>query len=103
VFPWAMYYWPSGEFRLSATSARKVISILPFLQKAGTVFDEDATRAMGRAFDQACAELHDKGQPAIVYEVIATRIVDAAKRGEREPAHLCRAGLVGLGFRDKDG
>jgi len=35
---------------------------------------------MGEAFDAACEELHDKGQPIIVYEVIAKRIIDAAKR-----------------------
>ena len=83
-----------------AATARKVVSILPFLQKAGTFFDDRATQAMGKAFDSACAELHDKGQPAIVYEVIAARIINAAKTGERE--ELRRAGLAGLGLGDKD-
>jgi hypothetical protein len=82
---------------LAATSqARKVISILPFLQKGGTVFDDHVTAIMGTAFDSACQELHDKGQPAIVYEVIATRIIDAAKRGERDPIALRSAGLAAL-------
>jgi hypothetical protein len=31
---------------------------------------------------------HDKGQPTIVYEVIAKRIIDAAKNGERDPVRL---------------
>jgi hypothetical protein len=39
---------------------------------------------MGEAFDDACKELHDTGQPPIVYEVIAKRIIDAAKNGERD-------------------
>ena len=34
-------------------------SIIPFLPRG--VFDEVATRAMGRAFDAACAALHDSG------------------------------------------
>ena len=76
-------------------------SILPFIKKAGSVFDDHATEVMGAAFDAACQELHDKGQPPIVYEVIAKRIIDAAKNGERDPIQLRNIGLAGLGF-DKD-
>jgi hypothetical protein len=76
-------------------------SILPFIARSGTVFDDHATEIMGAAFDAACKELHDKGQLAIVYEVIAKRIIDAAKNGERDPLQLRNIGLAGLGF-DKD-
>ena len=41
-------------------------SILPFIRKAGTVFDDRVTAIMGDAFDRACKELHDSGQPPIV-------------------------------------
>jgi hypothetical protein len=67
-------------------------SILPFIRKA------DA----GEAFDTACENLHDTGQPTIVYEVIAKRIIDAAKNGERDPVRLRNAGLTPLGFDDDD-
>jgi hypothetical protein len=30
---------------------------------------------LGEAFDAACKEVHGKGQPAIVYEVIVKRIM----------------------------
>jgi hypothetical protein len=73
-----------------------VASILPFIRKAGTVFDDCATEIMGEAFDAACKELHDKGQPTIVYEVIVKRIIDAAKSGERNPVQLRNIGLAGL-------
>jgi hypothetical protein len=43
-----------------------VASILPFIKKSGIVFDDHATKIMGEAFDAACRELHDKGQPTIV-------------------------------------
>ena len=76
-------------------------SILPFIRKAGAVFDDRVTKIMGEAFDGACKELHDTGQPTIVYEVIAKRIIDAAKNGERDPIKLRNAGLVALGF-DRD-
>ena len=77
-------------------------SILPFIRKAGAVFDDHATEIMGEAFDAACRELHDKGQPTIVYEVIAKRIIDAARNGERDPVRLRNLGLAGLGL-DKEG
>lgn len=88
--------FPLGGTRLAATSRARVISILPYIQKGGTIFDDHATEAMGEAFDSARQALHDKGQPQIVYEVIATRIVDAARKGERDPKELRRAGLAGL-------
>ena len=75
-------------------------SILPFIQKVGAVFDDRATQIMGEAFDGACKELHDTGQPPIVYEVIAKRIIDAARAGERDLARLRNAGLTALGFDD---
>jgi hypothetical protein len=81
-----------------------VSSILPFIRKTGTVFDDRVTQLMGEAFDNACRLLHDKGQPAIVYEVIAKRIIDAAKAGERDLVRLRNAGLgsLSLGFDDGD-
>jgi hypothetical protein len=77
-------------------------SILPFIGKAGIAFDDLTTRVMGEAFDAACKDLHDKGQPTIVYEVIARRIIDAAEKGERDPVQLRNVGLAGLGFDKGD-
>jgi hypothetical protein len=65
--------------------------------KTGTVFDDSVTRIMGVAFDRACKELHDRGQPEIVLEVIAQRIIEAAKNGERDPDRLRKIGLSALG------
>ena len=84
-----------------AHQSRKVESILPFVRRAGTTFDDNATKIIGEAFDSACKELHDKGQPEIVYEVIAKRIIDAAKKGERDPIQLRKAGLAALGLDDE--
>jgi hypothetical protein len=77
-----------------------VASILPFIRKGDTVFDDHVTKILGEAFDGACKELHDKGQPTIVYEVIARRIIDAARKGERDPVQLRKIGLAALGFKD---
>ena len=76
-------------------------SILPFIRQAGAVFDDDATRLMGEAFDSACRQLHDAGHPAIVYDVLAKRIIDAARPGERDPIRLRAAALAPLVKDDK--
>ena len=79
-----------------------VASILPFVRNAGAVFDDRLTQIMGEAFDDACKELHDTGQPPIVYEVIAKRIIDAAKNGERDLVRLRNAGLAALDPHKED-
>jgi hypothetical protein len=86
----------------TATRESNVASILPFIRKAGTVFDDRVTAVMGEAFDSACKELHDTGQPPIVYEVIAKRIIDAARGGERDVMRLRNVGLAALGLEDGD-
>ena len=64
------------------------------------VFDDATVRAIGRAFDAACKELHDTGQPAVVHEVMIKRIIAAARRGERDVNGLRDAGLIGLSKPD---
>ena len=54
---------------------------------------------MGEEFDAARAALHDQGQPEIVYGIIAKRIIEAAKKGERDPIRLRDAGLAALGYK----
>ena len=56
-------------------------TIIPFLD--GRSFDPELTHAMGEAYDAARKALHDKGQPPIVEEIIAQRIVEVATTGER--------------------
>ena len=75
-------------------------SIIPFIRKTGVAFDDRVTSLLGQAFDAACRKLHDKGQPHIVYEIIAGRIIEAAKKGERDVSRLAAAGLSALGIRD---
>jgi hypothetical protein len=64
----------------------------------GAAFDYDAIRAMGEAFDRACHCLHDLGQPALVREIVARRIIEVARAGERHPDELCARALQALGF-----
>ena len=55
-------------------------------------FDDEATRIA------ACKGLQDGGQPDLVREIIAKRIIEAARKGERDPARLRNAGLAALGY-----
>jgi hypothetical protein len=70
-------------------------SILPFIRK-GRDFDDGLTKLMGDAFDAACCELHDTGQPEIVQEVLAKRILAATWRGERDAERLRDAALSAI-------
>jgi hypothetical protein len=63
-------------------------TILPFITRSETAFDDDVTRIMGLAFDSACAGLHQRNLSQVVREVIAERIIEAAKRGERDLGRL---------------
>jgi hypothetical protein len=51
-------------------------------------FDEAAISAMGLAFDRACASLRAFGTASTVREIIATRILESAAQGERDPVQL---------------
>jgi hypothetical protein len=70
---------------------------LPYFQQA--YYGPDATRVMGAAFDKACQSLHDAGQPNIVKEAIAKRIISLARKCERDPDRLCDETLKTLGYR----
>ena len=60
-----------------------------------SAFSDADTRLLDAAFEAACKMLHDTGQPAIVREIIAQRIIAAASRGERDLTRLRDAGLAG--------
>ena len=56
-------------------------------------FDPETIAAMSEAFEAACNELTATGQLEVTGEVIAGRIVSAAKLGERDPVRLREAAL----------
>jgi hypothetical protein len=62
-------------------------------------FDSETVDLMARAYEKARKALHDKGQPVLVQEVIAARIIAAAGAGQRDPDRLCEMALMALGSR----
>jgi len=57
------------------------------------VFDPEAIRIMDRAFTDACSRLGlaDKSDGAT--QLVAKKIIEAAERGERDPARMASAVL----------
>lgn len=54
-------------------------------------------------YARACKSLHDRGQPAIVSEIIAQRLIALANDGERDPEKLSEGALSALGKRAQGG
>lgn len=73
-----------------------VSNIIPFLN--GQSFGPELTKIMGDAYDLARKELHDRGQPLIVQEIIASRIIALARTGARDPVQICNEALLALGL-----
>jgi hypothetical protein len=48
-------------------------------------FEPETVAVLAEAFEKARKSLHDKGQPDIVQEIIARRIIAEAEAGERDP------------------
>ena len=68
--------------------------IRPFIRSGA--FEPEVIAVMSEAFEAACKELDEAGQPKVAREVIAGRIIAAARIGERDPARLREAALAGL-------
>ena len=74
--------------------------IRPLIQSGA--FEPEVIAAMSEAFEAALKELQGSGQHEGMREVIANRIVAAARFGERDPARLLEAAL-GKSRGDRNG
>jgi len=59
-----------------------------FISAQDVFFDDKATLAMGAAFDEACGSLRRLARYKKVRELIAKRIIEAAKTGDLDPIRL---------------
>jgi hypothetical protein len=57
-------------------------------------FEPETLAEMAAALDAAYKELQGTGEPEVVRERIASRIIAAANFGERDPARLVAAALL---------
>ena len=65
--------------------------IRPFLN--GARFDPETQRVLGVAFEMVCIALRTEDSDDFVKQAIATKIVELAKAGERNPDILCEQAL----------
>ena len=68
--------------------------ILPFLN--GARLDPETKRIVGVAFEMVCITLRIGDADDGVKQAIATKIIDLAKAGERNPDLLCERVLDGI-------
>jgi peptide methionine sulfoxide reductase MsrB len=74
--------------RQTDESSSDVLRTLPLEKSSshlGSVFDDQATKVMGEAFEAARKDLDEAGQSSAVYEAIAKCIIEMVKSGERDP------------------
>jgi hypothetical protein len=65
--------------------------ITPYLN--GVRFDPETKRVLGVAFELVCLALRIEGSDDHVKQAIATKIIELAKAGERNPDILCEKAL----------
>jgi len=70
---------------------RGLMPSTPFLDNAGT--DPEVRRVVGVAFEMARIALGLAERPIVTNELIAKRIIELAKAGERNPDILCEGVL----------
>jgi hypothetical protein len=73
--------------------------ILQFIRPE-KVFDSETTAVLAAAYERAISGLRACGQPEVMREVVARRIIALAAKGERDPERLYAAALAGLSSRE---
>jgi hypothetical protein len=64
------------------------------------VFDSETTAVLAAAYERAISGLRACGQPEVMREVVARRIITLAAKGERDPERLYAAAVTGLRSRE---
>ena len=76
--------------------------VLQFSRRDKT-FDAETTAVLISAYEKATAAIEKSGQPCIMHEVAARRIIAMASKGERNPDRLCAAALATVAKSARDG
>jgi hypothetical protein len=62
-------------------------------------FDPETQRIMGLAFELTRAALRISNQDDIAPDIIAKKVIEFAKAGERDPERICDYALANFRFR----
>jgi hypothetical protein len=74
-------------------------TLLSFL-KDQAAFDPETVQAMSAAFDDVCRALKLKLSETKGREAVAKKIIELARKGERNPALLCQKVLRAVGITE---
>jgi hypothetical protein len=74
-------------------------ALLPFLKNQGA-FDPETVQAMSAAFDDVCKALRLKLSETKGREAVAKKIIEMARKGERNPALLSHRVLRAAGVTE---
>ena len=66
------------------------------LLERNALFDPEAVKAMTTAYEAILRSLQLSGRSDPITEIVAKRIVDVAKTGQRDPELIQRSVLIGL-------
>jgi hypothetical protein len=80
--------------QIAGMAPRGAMPISSYLD--GEQFDPETRRIMGLAFDLTRAALRISNQDDIAPEIIAKKVIELAKGGERDPERLCDYALANL-------
>jgi hypothetical protein len=86
---------------LSARGEAPVTDHHPTFLNGPIAFEPEMTHAMGVAFDEVCRVLFVSHDAKAVREVIAEKIIEHARSGERDPDRLRDAVLKHIGVTDR--
>ena len=64
----------------------------------GGVFSAEQVTVMAQAYEVVRQQLHDRGQPAVVNEVVAQRIIELMKREALTAHQLAERALASFGL-----
>jgi hypothetical protein len=94
---------PIAPVLMSGLNCRSVPVMLDFAAfSEDRAFGPEVTSVMGEAYEAIMRELPETGQPALVREVFAKRIIDIVTSGERDPKQIARRALIELCVIPKD-
>jgi hypothetical protein len=67
--------------------------------RLSSTFDPETQRIMGLAFEVTRAALRLSNQDDIPPDIIAKKVIELAKGGERDPERICDYALANFRFR----
>ena len=77
----------------TASMQRGVMAIYRLLQEREAAFEPEAVQAIAGAFEEACRKLGLAERTDPLRDIVASKVLEVARTGERDPVRLCERAL----------